>query len=241
MADIPTVRILNLYPDDMNIYGDYGNLLILKRRIEWHGYGVEVHDYNVGDKLPTEVDLIIGGGGQDSGQSRIYQDLLSIGGTLKTLAVDDVPMLMICGLYQLFGHEFITADDTHLTGIGIFDMTTIAGPHRLTGNIVTNSTEFGKIIGYENHSGLTHLSSSIEPLGTVIKGAGNNGSDKTEGALYRNVIGSYVHGPMLPKNPRIADWLIMKAVERSFGVFHAKDIDDSITDMARTVASNRPR
>lgn len=241
MADVPTLRILQLYPRDMNIYGDWGNVLTLKRRAEWHGYGVEIHDYNVGDVFPTEVDLIVGGGGQDSGQAKIYQDLLSISSSLKTLAVDDVPMLMICGMYQLFGHEFLMNDGSTLSGIGILDVTTKASSKRMIGNIVTSSPEFGKIVGYENHSGQTMLGEDAVPLATVIKGDGNNGIDHTEGARYRNVIGTYLHGSLLPKNPAIADWLIARAAERAFGAFLPHTIDNSLAEKARAAAMNRPR
>lgn len=241
MADRPTLRILSLYPNDMNIYGDTGNILALKHRIEQHGYGVELLSYNVGDVFPSEIDMIIGGGGQDSGQNRIQDDLQKISSTLKTLAVDDMPMLMICGLYQLFGHEFITANDERIAGVGIFDITTTASNKRLIGNITVTNTEFGEIIGFENHSGLTILGKNATPLANVIKGAGNNGDDKTEGARYRNIIGSYMHGPLLPKNPRLADWLIAKAAERSFGTFHPRAIDDTLIEHAREIARSRPR
>lgn len=241
MSDLPTIRILQLYPRDMNIYGDWGNVLTLKRRLEWHGYGVEITDYNVGDTFPTEIDMIVGGGGQDSGQARIHQDLLSISGTLKDLAVDNVPMLMVCGLYQLFGHEFRMNDGSTLSGIGILDVTTDASTKRMIGNIVTSSPEFGELVGYENHSGQTVLGETAEAFATVIKGDGNNSRDRTEGARYRNVIGTYLHGSLLPKNPQVADWLIARAAERAFGVFHPKQLDDTIVKKARNVAMNRPR
>lgn len=241
MSDLPTIRILQLYPRDMNIYGDWGNVLTLKRRIEWHGYGVQIIDYNVGDEFPTEIDMIIGGGGQDSGQARIHQDLLAIGGTLKDLAVDNVPMLMVCGLYQLFGHEFRMSDGSTLAGIGLLDVTTNASTKRMIGNIVTSSPEFGELVGYENHSGQTMLGKDAKPLATVIKGDGNNGSDRTEGARYQNVIGTYLHGSLLPKNPAVADWLIARAAERAFGAFHPRALDNSLAEKARAVAMNRPR
>lgn len=241
MSDLPTIRILQLYPRDMNIYGDWGNVLTLKRRIEWHGYGVEIINYNVGDTFPAEVDMIIGGGGQDSGQARIHKDLLAIGATLKTLAVDDMPMLMVCGLYQLFGHEFLMNDGQSLAGIGLLDVTTHASTKRMIGNIVTSSPEFGELVGYENHSGQTMLGKSAKAFASVVKGDGNNGNDRTEGAMYRNVIGTYLHGSLLPKNPQVADWLIARAAERAFGAFHPRKIDDSLAEKARGVAMNRPR
>lgn len=236
-----TIRLLQLYPRDMNIYGDWGNTLVLKKRLEWHGYTVELLEYNPGDAFPGDVDLIVGGGGQDSGQSKIGADLLSIGNRLQQLADDNVPMLMVCGLYQQFGHFFKTKNGVVIKGIGILDTETHGGDERLIGNIVTTSDEFGMIIGYENHSGLTTLGPNATPLGRVLKGAGNNGSDSTEGARYKNVIGTYLHGSILPKNPLIADWLIEQTVTRKYHDFSATVIDDSFAQKARDIAAAQPR
>lgn len=236
-----SLTLLHLYPRDMNIYGDLGNVLVIRKRFEWHGYTVKVIDYNPGDKLPDSVDIIIGGGGQDSGQDKITDDLIRIGPELWRLADEGVPMLMICGLYQLFGKFFKTQDGHIIKGIGIFDAQTYAGPERLIGNIVTSSPEFGQIIGYENHSGQTFLGPNAQPLGTVIRGAGNNGEDDTEGARYKNVIGTYLHGSILPKNPDLADWLIEKAVTRRYGDFTPTVIDDHFATEARKIAAKRPR
>ena len=240
MAD-KTIRLLQLYPRDMNIYGDWGNTLVLKRRLEWHGYSVELLEYNPGDTFPEDVDVIVGGGGQDSGQTKIGEDLLAIAPKLIELAEDNVPMLMICGLYQQFGHFFKTKDGDVIKGIGLLDIETYGGSERLIGNILTESEEFGSIIGYENHSGQTMLGPKVEPLGKVIRGAGNNGKDETEGARYKNVIGSYMHGSLLPKNPAIADHLIECAVLRKFGEFHPNVIDDRFAEKAREIAALRPR
>lgn len=235
------ITILQLYPKDMNIYGDHGNLLVLQRRLEWYGYEPKIITYNVGDPLPKEVDIIVGGGGQDSGQVKIHTDLLKIGPQLKTWAEADVPMLMVCGLYQLFGRFFKTLDGTTLQGVGIFDAETHGTHERLIGNIVTNSEEFGKIVGYENHSGQTFLGPKTSPLATTIKGAGNNSKDGHEGARFRNVIGTYLHGSILPKNPVIADFMIRTAVEKRYGEFSSNIIDDLFVELARDVAENRPR
>ncbi len=225
----------------MNIYGDSGNTLVLSQRAKWHGYTPELISYNPGDTFPDEVDIIIGGGGQDSGQDKIQEDLLSLHDQLHTLAKKGTPMLVICGLYQLFGNFFKTSDNHVIKGIGIFDIETHAGPERLIGNITTNSERFGDIIGYENHSGQTFLSAGVTPLGTIIKGAGNNGQDETEGAVYKNVIGSYLHGSLLPKNPAIADFLIEKAAMKKFGEFTPTVIDDRFAKLAREHALKRPR
>lgn len=235
------ITVLQLYPRDMNIYGDWGNVLTLKRRLEWHGYKVKLLEYNQGDVFPEEADIIVGGGGQDSGQDSIQIDLLKIGPTLRKMADDDTPMLMICGLYQLFGKFFKTQDGHVIEGIGLLDIETHAGPERLIGNIVTTSSEFGDIIGYENHSGQTYLGKDVEPLGKVIKGAGNNGQDDTEGARFKNVIATYMHGSLLPKNPAISDFLIEQAVRNKYGEFTPTVIDDRFANLAREVAIKRPR
>ena len=233
------LTILQLYPSEMNIYGDWGNVLTLKKRAEWHGFEPVVLTYEAGQTFP-EADIIVGGGGQDSGQTAVIDDLRTIAPTLRSLAEAGTPMLMICGLYQLFGHYFRTADGTELKGIGLFDAHTVAGPTRLIGNIVAE-TEFGPIVGYENHSGQTYLSGETKPFGRVIKGAGNNGEDHTEGARIHNVFGSYLHGSLLPKNPAIADELIKQAAIKRYGDFAPKPIDDSLSTAARDVAMRRPR
>lgn len=235
------ITILQLYPREMNIYGDHGNLQVLMRRLEWYGYTPKVVSYNVGDILPKNPDIVIGGGGQDSGQLKIHADLLKIGPTLKQWADDGVPMLMVCGLYQLFGHFFRTLNNVMIEGIGILDVETYGTNERLIGNIVTTSTAFGEIIGYENHSGQTYLGDSAQPFATVIRGAGNNAKDGHEGALYKNVIGTYLHGSILPKNPTVADFLIKTGVKRRYGAFSKDLIDDMFATMAREVARERPR
>lgn len=225
----------------MNIYGDHGNLQVLVRRLEWYGYTPKVLSYNVGDKLPAKADIVIGGGGQDSGQEKIHADLLRIGPTLKKWADDGTPMLMVCGLYQLFGHFFRTLNNVVLEGIGVLDIETYGTNERLIGNIITTSSKFGEIIGYENHSGQTFLGEDAKPFATVIRGAGNNSKDGHEGALYKNVIGTYLHGSILPKNPAVADFLIKTAVKRKYGSFSHDLIDDMFADLAREVARNRQR
>lgn len=231
-----TINILHLYSKDMNIYGDKGNVMTISKRLEWYGYEPVIIEYNPGDTFPVDIDIIIGGGGQDSGQSKIQDDLLKIGPTLIELADKNVPMLMICGLYQLFGKFFKTADSQIIKGIGLLNIETFGKSERLIGNIVTHSEKFGDIIGYENHSGQTFLGPEVQKLGIVKLGAGNNTVDKSEGAIYKNVIGSYMHGSLLPKNPNIADFLIKQAVINKYGSFTDKEIDDTITNSARKIA-----
>ena len=236
-----TIRILQLYPSEMNIYGDWGNTLTLRRRLEWRGYKVELLEHHPDADFPMDVDLVVGGGGQDSGQDKIKDDLLKIGPALQKLADENVPMLMICGLYQLFGRFFQTHKGEKIEGIGIFKLETYGGPKRLIGNVVTKNDEFGEIVGYENHSGLTKLDVDQASLGIVTKGDGNNGEDKTEGARYKNVIGSYLHGSLLPKNPKLADFFIAKAIEKKYDKVELQPIDDSLVNKARVIAKERPR
>ncbi|MDO4888862.1 MAG: glutamine amidotransferase [Actinomycetaceae bacterium] len=233
--------MLQLYPRDMNIYGDWGNTLVLARRAQWHGYDVELRSYDVGDELPGQVDVVVGGGGQDSGQDRIKEDLVRIGPRLRSWAADGVPMLAVCGLYQLFGHGFVSSRGSRIPGIGVIDAQTSGGVGRLIGNVTLATEEFGEVIGYENHSGLTVLGPGVEPFGTVARGDGNNGADSTEGARVHHVIGTYLHGSLLPKNPAVADWLLARAVERSGGAWDPRPLDDTWAERARAVAASRPR
>lgn len=241
MSDVRTITILQLYPKEMNIYGDNGNLQVLVRRLDWYGYTPEVVSYNVGDTLPKNPDIIIGGGGQDSGQEKIHADLIAIGAQLKKWSDAGKPILMVCGLYQLFGHFFKTLNGTVLEGIGVLDVKTYGTTERLIGNIVTSNESFGTIIGYENHSGQTFLGENAEPLATVIKGAGNNAKDGHEGARYKNTIGTYLHGSILPKNPALADFLIRTAITEKYGDFSHDLIDDTFAEKARDIAAARPR
>jgi CobQ-like glutamine amidotransferase family enzyme len=225
----------------MNIYGDHGNLLVLARRCQWRGIEVETIGHHPGAVFPEQADIILGGGGQDSGQGRIQADLPRIQGTLTRLVEDGVPALVVCGTYQLFGTYFKTIGGETIEGLGIFDLHTVGGKTRLIGNIVTHSSEFGEIIGYENHSGQTWLGTGMEPLARVVSGAGNNGQDGLEGARYKNALGTYLHGPLLPKNPRIADFLIQKALERRSGTLPLAELDEALAHSARQHAKERPR
>lgn len=225
------VHLVHLYPREMSIYGDLGNTRCLASRLRWHGYTPVVHDHHPGAPWPDQVDLLVGGGGQDSGQVSVQDDLARHADRFRDLAADGVPMLMICGMYQLFGRAFITVDGTRLPGLGILDVTTRGNDTRMIGPVVLD-TPHGTVVGYENHSGSTLLGSGQEAFGTVRFGDGNNGSDGTEGARTGNVIGSYLHGPILPANPDLADALIDAAVRRALGDFAAGVIDDSIAHQA---------
>ena len=228
------ITLVHLYPREMSIYGDLGNTRCLAARIRRHGYECIVHDHHPGMPWPEQAHLFMGGGGQDSGQSRVQDDLAVNADRLRGLAADGVPMVMICGMYQMFGHAFITHDGVELPGLGIFDVTTRGQSTRMIGGIVLD-TDFGPVVGFENHSGATVLGSGQAPFGRVVVGHGNNGTDGTEGARTHNVIGSYLHGPILPANPAVADALIAAAVEVATGrPFEPEPLDDSLAEQART-------
>lgn len=237
-----TITILHLYPREMNLYGDHGNILTLIKRCEWRGIKTKIIEHEPGQSLPKNIDIIFGGGGQDSGQNKIEADLKKIGPELKKLVENGTPTLVICGLYQLFGKSFTTQDEHRIEGINIFNLSTTAGQERLIGNITIKSNQFGQIVGYENHSGLTILEDKKQAFGEVISGAGNNGEDHTEGCFYKNCIGTYLHGPILPKNPKVADFLIETALKRQNPKFtKLAELDDSVEKAAHRSAASRPR
>lgn len=253
MAKSKSLNVVQLYSDRMNIYGDNGNVQVICRRAKLYGYEVQLSVYDSIDdrNVLLSADVVLGGGGQDSGQRAILADLGKIKADLLSLAESKLPMLMICGLYQLFGHYFQTKDGDRLDGIGLFDMTTVGGERRLIGNAVVDSDEFGELIGYENHSGVTVLGDNQAALGQVVQGYGNDGTGTSEGAMRYSVVGTYLHGPVLSKNPLLADWLILRAVERKFGVTKLAPTDDEaraelnkldkLIDQARAVAKSRPQ
>lgn len=244
------LKILWLYAKNMNIYGDYGNILALKKQMELRGIKYEIIEYNPGDDFPEDVDIIIGGGGQDSGQSQIQDDLLKIAPNLRKLAKKGVSMLMVCGLYQLFGDSFETVNGNKIKGICLFKgVKTVGGEQRMIGNIVEESDRFGEIIGYENHSGKTYLSKENEPLARVKSGAGNTPDGNFEGVIYKNVIGTYLHGSILPKNPKISLFLIEQALKNKdyempkvlYKNIRKANLLDQITRNAREIAKKCPR
>jgi CobQ-like glutamine amidotransferase family enzyme len=232
------LHIAQLYINEMNTYGDRGNLLCLAQRIKWRGYNPVIHYYHVGGEMPKQVDIVLGGGGQDAAQTEIQKDIQRIRGRLEKLTEDGAPMLLICGTYQLFAHRFITNTQEEVRGISIFDAETIGGQKRLIGNAAVETNEFGTLYGFENHSGRTYLKSS-QALGTVTRGSGNNGEDKTEGARINNVLGSYLHGPVLPANPRLCDWIVETAAKNAYGSYEPQTVDDKLAELVREAAARR--
>jgi CobQ-like glutamine amidotransferase family enzyme len=235
------LKLIHLYPREMNIYGDTGNVLVLRRRLQWRGLQVTIVPVGVGDPLPDDADIILGGGGQDAAQGDIGSDFVSRGAQLRAMADDGVVMLAICGTYQLLGHEFLTQDGVSIPGISVLDVRTTGSSTRLIGNLHVDTPDFGRLVGYENHSGLTELGPGVVALGTSAPGRGNNGHDRTEGAMRDNVFGTYLHGPVLAKSPRFADELLRRAFARRGEAVELEPLDDSLAEQAADVAVSRPR
>lgn len=237
-----------LYPDLMSTYGDRGNIIVLTKRGEWRGIKVDALNLNEGfdEKLLNGIDILFMGGAQDTQQEIVSKDFTSRKiKALKSKVEDGTPGLYICGAYQFLGKYYKEANGTKIKGLGIFDLYTEhpgTGNPRLIGNIVVkpiHNSGFiihnsSYIVGFENHGGRTYLEKGLKPFAEVVKGFGNNGEDKTEGVIYKNSIGTYLHGPILPKNPEIADWLIEKALERKYKKkIKLEKLNDSLSQKAK--------
>lgn len=207
------IRLAHLYPKLLNIYGDGGNILALKRRCEWRGIQLELNEINIGDSI-CEHDIYFIGGGQDKQQIEVSKELQKHKEFLLSERDRMSVFLGICGGYQLFGEYYQPHNGEKLLGIGLLDAYTVAGDKRFIGNVTihTDLVEPNTLVGFENHSGLTYLRGDTKPIGRVIIGNGNNGRDCFEGARYKNVFGTYLHGSFLPKNPHFADYLIELAL-----------------------------
>src|SRR3989344_3275289 len=236
MAKTMTLNICHLYPDLMDTYGDKGNTVTFQKRCRWRGIDVKVANISVGQPLSNfDFDFYFFGGGQDKAQTIVGIDLQKKKGHLETAVNNGAVLLSICGGYQLLQKYFKTKTGEIIKGIGLFDAFTVGSDDRMIQNLWIDleknlKDEIRKIyptgdikqlqidlIGFENHSGKTFLSKNLKPLGKVIKGSGNNGEDGTEGAVYKNAFGCYLHGSLLPKNPHFADFLISKTLERKYG------------------------
>jgi CobQ-like glutamine amidotransferase family enzyme len=234
------LRLAHLYPEQMNIYGDRGNILTLTQRCAWRGVSLDLLPVGIGAEVDwNAVDMAFFGGGQDSGQALIASDFVQRQGPAMRASIENgLVALAICGGYQLLGRYFLTHTGERLPGVGALDVHTVGGDKRLIGNIVIEAqlTTDGrqptigndapvvmgrsscvKLVGFENHSGRTYLGPGVRALGRVLAGHGNNGEDGSEGAVYHNTFGCYMHGSLLPKNPYFADHLIGLALRRRYG------------------------
>lgn len=229
-----------LYPDLMSIYGDRGNIIVLTKRCQWRGIDVQVVPITTNSRGEDirSVDFIFGGGAQDSQQTIVSDDLKKKNAYLKEKIENNTPGLYICGAYQFLGKYYKEANGTIIEGLGAFDFYTQnpgGDNKRLIGNIVADISELlplsetKTIVGFENHGGRTYLGNNVEPLAKVVSGFGNNGQDHTEGIHYKNSFGSYFHGPILPKNPHFADYLIRLTLEKKYKEkIELRKLDDSI-------------
>lgn len=229
------LKIAWLYPDLMSTYGDRGNIIVLEKRCQWRGIEVQVTRVTLETPVKSlrECNVIFMGGAQDRQQKLAGEDFLRRKGPIvKEMVEKGVPALFVCAAYQFVGHYYKPYQGGKIPGAGIFDLyTEHPGDQakRLIGNVVAKIIETGEtIVGFENHGGRTYLGAKMKPFAKVIRGYGNNGQDGFEGAVYKNAIGSYFHGPLLPKNPEIADWLITKALSVSL-----PPLDDTLAQKAR--------
>jgi len=214
------LRLVHLYGDLMNLYGDRGNIIALRRRCAWRNIELELSEVSVGDRVDPHASDI--------------QESVDNGAAL----------LAICGGYQLLGRFFRTSEGIDIPGTGLFDMHTVAGARRMVGNLlIDNGLSLGEaLVGFENHSGQTYLGPTARPLGRVIVGNGNNGEDRTEGARYRAAVGTYLHGPVLPKNSALTDWLIRAALQRRLGDgAELPALNDECEVAAHTAVADRVR
>jgi len=239
------LNIAHLYPELLNIYGDRGNILAFSQRCLWRGIDAEVHEINQGDNIDIDLyDFYFIGGGQDQQQIMVADEFQRQAEALRNAANSEAVFLAICGGYQLLGHYYRTAQEIEIPGISILDAYTVAGNTRYIGNVTVETDLLEKnrntLVGFENHSGLTYLQGDTKPIGKVKVGNGNNGKDKTEGAVYKNVFGTYLHGSLLPKNPDFTDYLISLALKRKYGKdIKLDELDDALEILAHKRAINR--
>jgi lipid II isoglutaminyl synthase (glutamine-hydrolysing) len=245
------LTIHHLYADMMNLYGDRGNVISIKKRCEWRGIPVDVVDVGLGERIePSGCDLFLFGGGQDREQALLAEDLAgSKGADLRAIVEDGGVVLGVCGGYQLMGHSYETPEGEMLPGVGIFDLHTEPrkpDQERLIGNVLVRvrppeTGETREVVGFENHGGRTYLGEDVKPLGEVVVGYGNNGEDGTEGARRLNAYGTYLHGSLLPKNPWLTDQLILSALRMVDEHFELEPLDDGAEHGAFESVASRVR
>jgi lipid II isoglutaminyl synthase (glutamine-hydrolysing) len=237
----------HLYPEYLNIYADRGNMAVLERRAAWRGIGFDYRTIGLGEEAnPDEHDLYYVGGGQDREQALVAPDLATKGESLREAVDGGAAFLAVCGGYQLLGRFYRGRSGAELPGIGLLPHHTVAGERRMIGDVLLEcELEPGHprtLAGFENHAGRTYLDKGAAPLGRVVAGFGNNGEDGVEGSRVGNALGTYLHGPLLPRNPWLADWLIAKALARRLG--DAPDLEplpDDFESSAQRVSADRAR
>jgi CobQ-like glutamine amidotransferase family enzyme len=241
------IVIGHLYPDYLNIYADRGNLAVFARRAAWRGHGLEVRSIGVGDAIAQdEHDLFYIGGGQDREQALIAPDLVDKGEALQAAVADGAALLAVCGGYQLMGRFYRDQSGAEQPGIGLFPLQTVAGERRMIGDVLLECElepgERHTLAGFENHAGRTYLDDGAEPLGRVVAGFGNDGESGYEGCRLGRALGTYLHGPLLPRNPWLADWLLGEALARQTGKPPSfQPLRDELEAEAHAVSSARAR
>jgi len=242
------IRLGHLYPDYLNIYADRGNIAVLRQRAAWRGHELEVVPLSVGDRIdPRAHDLLYVGGGQDREQTLVARELAGKGKQVLAAAEGGVAVFAVCGGYQLLGRFYRFANGEELPGVGLFPLHTIAGERRMIGDILLDcALDSGRsrtLVGFENHAGRTYLDAGAEPLGRVVAGFGNDGTSGFEGCRVGRAIGTYLHGPLLPRNPWLADWLLGQAIAHQTGgeAPELADLPDELERQAHTVAAARAR
>jgi lipid II isoglutaminyl synthase (glutamine-hydrolysing) len=243
---VSVLRLCHLYPHELNIYADRGNIAVFHRRLAWRGLRLEVIEVGVGERIPADADVYYLGGGQDRDQAIVATDLRETKAVdLAAAAAAGAVVFAVCGGYQLAGHGYTGVDGSRMPGVSLLDADTIAGTTRLIGDLVIEAEIDGErqtVVGFENHAGRTRLGPGARPLGRVVSGNGNNGEDSGEGAVQGRVVGTYLHGPLLPKNPWLADRLLGWGLEHATGrTVELDPIDDALESMAHTAAIARAR
>jgi CobQ-like glutamine amidotransferase family enzyme len=231
--------LVHLYPDLLRTYGDRGNILTLQRRAEWRGFAVDVVGVTRGQRLPARPGLILIGGGTDRVQEVLAQDLKDRRADLEEAVAGGTVLLGVCGGYQFMGRTYVAADGTEIDGLGFLDMATRAGTDRIIGRVRARASLWDEefdLVGFENHGGRTELGPDSVPLARVIMGGGNNGRDGTEGAVRGTMLGTYIHGPLLPPNPRLADVLLQRALAPVTGGEPLRPLDDELENAAHQAA-----
>ena len=239
--DVKPLTIVHLFPELLNLYGDGGNVIALTRRLQWRGLPVEVREIGMGDAMDfSQADIVFIGGGADREQMIVKDAMVARKSELSAYVADGGVLLAVCGGYQFLGHSY-AMDDVVVEGLGVIDMETVRGEGRLIGNAVIQSDICdAPIVGFENHGGRTTLGSDAKPLGRVLgKTFGNNGEDGFEGVHQGNLIGTYLHGPLLPKNPQVADYLIARAFDRRDDALELAPLDDAVELEANRVMAKR--
>jgi CobQ-like glutamine amidotransferase family enzyme len=232
----------HLYPDYLNIYADRGNIAVLAQRALWRGHALEVVSIGVGDRVGAgAVDLYYVGGGQDREQALIAPDMAAKGPELAEAVGGGATVLAVCGGYQLLGRFYRERDGTELPGAGVLPIETIYGERRMIGDVLLDCAWAGRTLaGFENHGGRTHLDEGAEPLGRVLAGFGNDGTSGFEGCRAGRVVGTYLHGPLLPRNPWFADWVLAQALAHRGGEPQAlAPIPDALEEQAHAVSAAR--